>query len=95
MDKIVLFKDSLKEAKPLEDFSKIIKALWFDGKGDWKSAHELIDQLQGQDAAWVHAYLHRKEGDLWNADYWYARAKKSRPNVSLQEEWEELVAFFM
>ncbi|MHA8080228.1 hypothetical protein VR610_03630 [Aquirufa regiilacus] len=47
-----------------------------------------------RDSAWVHAYLHRKEGDIWNADYWYARAKKTRPAYSLEEEWANLVAYF-
>jgi hypothetical protein len=47
--------------------------------------------LNGLDSAWVHAYLHRKEGDIWNADYWYARAKKTRPNGSLDDEWAQLV----
>ena len=63
-------------------------------KGDWNQAHAQVDHLRDLDSAWVHAYLHRKEGDLWNADYWYARAKKTRPSCSLQEEWENLVLHF-
>ncbi len=63
-------------------------SLWFDAKGDWQKAHTLIDSIAEKNAYWVHAYLHRKEGDLWNADYWYTKAGKKRPAVSLDEEWE-------
>jgi len=73
----------------------MLKSLWYDAKGDWKTAHGLVDQLPGLEAAWVHAYLHRKEGDIWNADYWYAKAKKTRPNISLEAEWESLVTYFL
>ena len=73
----------------------ILKSRWYDAKGDWDQAHAQVDQLNDRDSAWVHAYLHRKEGDIWNADYWYARAKKSRPHVTLDEEWEELISFFL
>ena len=89
------FIDSLQENEPNPTFSPMLQSLWHDGKGDWKRAHDLVDQLPGQDAAWVHAYLHRKEGDLWNADYWYAHAKKNRPNISLEEEWEQLLSYFL
>lgn len=72
-----------------------LTALWYDGKGDWEKAHDQVDQLSGKTAARVHAYLHRKEGDLWNADYWYARAGEKRPHLSLEEEWGELVERFL
>ena len=71
-----------------------LKALWYDGKGDWKKAHDQVDHLSGKAAARIHAYLHRKEGDLWNADYWYSKAGEKRPNLSLEEEWEGLVERF-
>jgi hypothetical protein len=80
---------------PLADFSPELKALWYDGKGDWKSAHDLVDHLSGKNAARVHAYLHRKEGDLWNADYWYGKAGEKRPLLSLDKEWRELVLRFL
>ncbi|WP_296698848.1 hypothetical protein [Algoriphagus sp.] len=73
--------------KPLDSFGPELKSLYYDGKGDWKTSHDLVDQLAGKSAARVHAYLHRKEGDLWNADYWYRRAGEDRPNISLDEEW--------
>lgn len=72
-----------------------LTALWYDGKGDWKKAHDQVDHLSGKTAAHVHAYLHRKEGDIWNADYWYAKAGEKRPNQSLEEEWEDLVRRFL
>ena len=88
------FKESVALDAPDSALSPILKSLWYDAKGDWKQAHDLVDGLSGADAAWVHAYLHRKEGDIWNADYWYARTKKTRPACSLEEEWESLVTHF-
>lgn len=73
----------------------ILAALWWDGKGNWNKAHDQVDHLPGKDAARVHAYLHRKEGDLWNADYWYRQAGIARPNQSLEQEWESLVRYFL
>lgn len=89
------FEASLTLDAPDAKLSPVLKSLWHDAKGDWKKAHDLVDQLPGTDAAWVHAYLHRKEGDIWNADYWYAKAKKTRPAISLEAEWESLVSYFL
>ena len=94
MNNLQSFKESLVVDKPDAQLSTILKSLWYDAKGDWDQAHALIDQLGDRDSAWVHAYLHRKEGDSWNADYWYAKAKKVRPSHTLEEEWESLVAHF-
>lgn len=69
-------------------------ALWYDAKGDWEAAHEQIQDLPGEKAAHLHAYLHRKEGDIWNADYWYQRARRKRPAVPLEEEFEALVEMY-
>lgn len=85
------FKKSLRETTPPEGISSQLEALWYDGKGDWKRAHDLADGPSDRLSARVHAYLHRKEGDIWNADYWYRRAGETRPDVSLEEEWEMLV----
>lgn len=76
-------------------FSQELKALWFDYQGNWDTAHDLVDQLPGKSAARVHAYLHRKEGDKWNADYWYRRAEETRPPCTLEKEWEDLVNRFL
>jgi hypothetical protein len=74
--------------------SPILLALWYDAHDKWEEAHAQVDQMPGKDAARIHAYLHRKEGDQWNADYWYARAGEKRPSQSLIQEWEELVSRF-
>ena len=94
MNSISSFKDSLKNSAPDPSYSPMLTSLWYDAKGDWDKAHAQVDNLKDKNSAWVHAYLHRKEGDLWNADYWYAKANKTRPNISLEEEWESLVEAF-
>lgn len=71
-----------------ESWSPYLKALYWDKKGDWTTAHELIQDMETAGAAWVHAYLHRKEGDEWNAGYWYKRAGKEFFKGTLDEEWE-------
>ncbi|WP_161888790.1 hypothetical protein [Pontibacter russatus] len=86
------FKQSLSADTPPNDASVYLQALWYDSKGDWDKSHELIQDLPDADAAWIHAYLHRKEGDIWNADYWYRRASRKRLSVSLDEEWEQITA---
>ena len=86
------FKASLAQPTPPDGLSLSLRALWHDGKGDWNRAHELAQQDAGLQGAWVHAYLHRKEGDLNNAAYWYARsAGKPMCRLPLDEEWEEIV----
>jgi hypothetical protein len=72
-----------------------LESLWYDGKGDWEKSHNTIQYVENKNAAWIHAYLHRKEGDTGNADYWYNKAGKKRPSVSLEEEWESLVKAFL
>ncbi|MEX2593153.1 MAG: hypothetical protein WD426_10280 [Anditalea sp.] len=89
------FKNSLKENLPPQDLSVYLLSLWHDGKGEWDKAHSLIDSLSDGDAAHVHAYLHRKEGDISNADYWYRKAGKNRPSLNLEKEWESLVSDFL
>ena len=92
---IAEFMSSLSGDLPPAGVSVCLKSLWFDGKGEWEKAHEQVDKLAGKEAARVHAYLHRKEGDSWNADYWYQRAGANRPDSSLQEEWAYLVKQFL
>ena len=87
--------DSLNTPSPPADLSPQLTALWYDKKGDWQQAHMQVDHLSDRDSAWVHAYLHRKEGDTGNADYWYRKAGKARPAGTLDEEWEELVQYFL
>ena len=85
------FQRSIQAAMPPADISVYLLAMWYDGHGDWDKAHGMVDNLDDTTACWVHAYLHRKEGDSWNADYWYRKAGKKRPDVSLQQEWETIV----
>lgn len=87
------FRKSLEQNDP-PDVSVYLKSLWYDAKGDWNQAHDLIQEVHGRNSAWIHAYLHRKEGDTPNADYWYNKAGKKRPAIDLQEEWEQIVVFF-
>jgi hypothetical protein len=89
------FKASLNTNGPDTGLSVQLISLWYDGKGDWPLAHQQVDHLGDKESAWVHAYLHRKEGDIGNADYWYWRAGKVRPDVSLAQEWEALVLRFL
>jgi len=89
------FRDSLKLDQPKANLSVPLKALWYVGKGEWNNAHNEVDHLSDISSSRIHAYLHRKEGDIWNADYWYRKAKETRPNVSLEEEWEMLVTRFL
>jgi len=64
-----------------------ILALWHDARGDWEAAHRVAQDIDGPDGAWIHAYLHRKEGDLGNAGYWYRRAGRATASGSLDDEW--------
>ena len=67
-----------------------LEALEQDRSGDWDGAHHIVQSIEHPNAYWVHAYLHRKEGDYSNAGYWYTRAGRSAPSVSLAEEWQEI-----
>lgn len=95
MKTLAEFKASLNAEQPDNKLSVQLKSLWYDGKGDWNQAHAQVDHMSDRASAWVHAYLHRKEGDIWNADYWYSKAGKNRPDISLEEEWEQLVVEFL
>jgi hypothetical protein len=81
------FKRSLGTNEPPADLTPALTALWWDARGDWDKAHSSTQDDEGNDGAWVHAYLHRKEGDRGNARYWYRRAGKSFCERSLPEEW--------
>jgi hypothetical protein len=89
---LAAFTKTLSETEPPASLSIQLNALWYDAKGDWDAAHDLINDLEDLRSAWVHAYLHRKEGDPGNAQYWYKRAGKPMPNVDLAEEWRLIVS---
>jgi hypothetical protein len=85
------FGELLLQDHPPREFSLALAGLWWDAKGEWNRAHESAQQDEGPDGAWVHAYLHRKEGDSNNAGYWYRRASRNPSHASLEEEWIEIV----
>jgi hypothetical protein len=85
------FHASLKDPAPPRELPAVLKALWHDGKNDWASAHNIAQEISTAEGSWIHAYLHRKEGDLGNAAYWYSRAGRNMPVLSLEQEWSEIV----
>jgi hypothetical protein len=87
--------DEFKSAPSAKGLSVELEALWHDGKGDWNKSHDVIQDVNSKNAAWIHAYLHRKEGDIGNAQYWYSRAGKTMPGGSLEDEWRSLVNHFL
>jgi hypothetical protein len=81
------FRGTLGLCQPPAGLTHALAGLWWDAKGDWRRAHEAAQRDEGRDGAWVHAYLHRKEGDLGNAGYWYGRAGKAVCRESFEAEW--------
>ncbi len=84
------FKSSLEKQQP-PPVAVLLQALWHDGCGNWEKAHNIAQDVTSKDGSWIHAYLHRKEGDQFNAEYWYTRANRIMPTYSLEKEWEEIV----
>jgi hypothetical protein len=85
------FQRSLEGVRPPEGVPILAAALWWDAKGDWARAHEIAQDVESADGAWVHAYLHRKEGDGGNAGYWYRQAGRPRSQAQFEAEWEDIV----
>jgi len=85
------FKATLELDAPPEGLGPPLQALWHQQHGDWDKAHRLAQAQRDKNGAWVHAYLHRVEGDQSNAGYWYRRAGKPHASVSLKDEWDEIV----
>lgn len=86
------FKASLSQSDPPEDLSTLLQALWYEGKDNWEQAHNIAQDISSAEGSWIHAYLHRKEGDQGNAAYWYSRAGKPVPRLTLEQEWEQIVS---
>ena len=84
------FKRSLAKAKPPSGLAPALAALWWAGKDEWEKAHRIVMDEAGKDSAWVHAYLHRVEGDLANARYWYRQAQRPVPTKPLAAEWDAI-----
>jgi hypothetical protein len=84
---LAAFRASLTAAESPPTLSPALRALWLDARGNWDGAHDSAQGDEGGAGDWVHAYLHRKEGDAGNAAYWYRRARKPVCRTSLDEEW--------
>jgi hypothetical protein len=82
---------TLRDAAPPAGLSGALTALWHDAHGDWDDAHRIAQEVDDANGAWVHAYLHRKEGDLGNAGYWYRRAGQPVAADDLESEWRRIV----
>jgi hypothetical protein len=82
---------STHHAQPPEEQHPALKAMWYDIQGEWECAHDIAQDIHSAEGSWIHAYLHRKEGDLPNARYWYRQAGKNEFHGSLQEEQEYIV----
>ncbi len=89
---LAAFRASLADAEPPAGLSLALRALWLDAKGDWDGAHGAAQADEGGAGDWVHAYLHRKEGDAGNAAYWYRRAGRPVCKASFDEEWAAITA---
>jgi hypothetical protein len=86
------FKASLSGAAPEPGLAAPLAGLWWAAKGNWDEAHRIVQDDASRDAAWVHAYLHRVEGDLGNAGYWYRQAGRPAATDSLESEWQRIVS---
>jgi hypothetical protein len=84
------FHASLQDLNPPRTLTPALQALWYDGKNNWEMSHNIAQDISTPEGSWIHAYLHRKEGDLSNASYWYSRAGRKMPAVSLDQEWREI-----
>ncbi len=93
---LATYKASLDAQEPPAGLDVPLQALWWAGKGEWHKAHDLLqDQPDDNGSAWVHAWLHREEGDNANAGHWYNRARQTPVTVPLQTEWEDIAASLM
>lgn len=84
------FEEFSNSVEPPQGIGRALLALWHDARGDWETAHAMAQEADGGDGAWVHAYLHRKEGDDSNALYWYSRAGRPEASGDLRAEWEAI-----
>ena len=89
------FTESLNIEVPPASWPSSLRALWYDAKGNWEASHDIAQEMHTDMGSWIHAYLHRKEGDKFNAGYWYRRANRPFPQKRLSEELEDLVTFVL
>ena len=81
--------------EPHADWPEALKSLWYDAKSDWEASHDIAQDMHNTTGSWIHAYLHRREGDDFNAGYWYRKAQRDFPKTSLEEEHREISEFVM
>jgi hypothetical protein len=84
------YKSTIASGRMPNDLSDALKAMWYAAAGDWDRAHDIAQEISDSEGSWIHAYLHRKEGDLSNAAYWYRRAGQPVCNTSLDQEWDDI-----
>lgn len=89
------FSESLTKDSASAAWPDSLKAMWYDLKGDWEASHNIAQEMLDQEGSWIHAYLHRKEGDAFNAEYWYRQAGKKSPKIRLKDEQYQLVTYFL
>ena len=85
------FRSTLAQKAAPEELSPALRAMWEDAKGNWNAAHAIAQEIENETGSWIHAYLHRKEGDLGNAGYWYRRASQPVAHDPLEQEWTRIV----
>ena len=89
------FQNSLAHNSPHTGWPEALKSLWYDANGDWNASHDIAQDIHSPLGSWIHAYLHRKEGDKWNAGYWYRQANRPFSSLTLEEELKEIVEFVL
>lgn len=89
------FQNTLEFNFPQNDWPEALKSLWYEARGDWEASHNIAQDIHSELGSWIHAYLHRKEGDEWNSKYWYRQANRPFSKLTLDEEFKELVEFVL
>ena len=89
------FNETLEFGKPPIDWPSSLKALWFAAKGEWEASHNIAQDMPDRLGSWIHAHLHREEGDEFNAGYWYRRAERPFSRKSLKDELQEIVEWVL
>jgi hypothetical protein len=89
------FQNTLDLDSPPTHWTEGLQSLWHDAKGDWVASHNIAQDMHSPLGSWIHAYLHRKEGDEWNAGYWYRQANRPFSSLSFEEELKEIVEFVL
>lgn len=89
------FQERLKASSPPAFWPETLQALWWDARGNWENSHNIAQDIPSTTGSWIHAYLHRKEGDDWNAGYWYGRANRPFSTLSLEKELEQIVSWVL